>query len=323
MQILLFRPALRHNINDTFIEWGIRRLLTQCLRNKVTFTCLYFEGDGPITGDLPPHDLVVVCGTPWIWDQCTRSSKYRDLEYLLNNSKAPKLALGLGACFPQSMMLTTPEQLETHLPGFRSVWKNAAFITVRDEYALNVFTLAGLQARLLCCPAVFASYYYSKKASELRDTVCFYSPQHGLSSGILSTEFCEHFTELQIRYAREYNCRLVCITAKEHEFLVSRGVHGELAQSPQELADILNSAKTLLSGRVHSCIYSVPLKIPAALLPVDSRYLTYTNCGGTVIDATCERIAPKDLRPPSVWVSLQKYKWLRFLRQSLRECGLL
>jgi hypothetical protein len=325
MNIVCFRPRPSANLNDTFIEWGIKVLLKEVLEFPIIFHDVYFEPLDKLK--IPDHDLFVVCGTPWLWDQCTLSQKYQDLTEVLSNSHAPKIALGIGSCFPFSFECNTTELVNRSMPNISNILSYFASISVRDNFAKTVCDLLEIQADLLCCPAVFARNYIKFKIPKYdykRDIIFFYVPQLGLSAEVLNKDFVEHYIKLQIDYTRRYNAQLICINKDEAKWAIDYGVEAEKIKNPEELAQTLLSAKTLLSGRVHGCIFIAGLSIPSALLPVDTRFLTYQNIGGKIImSEDVSEITKDELQRCKFTYILQKWKWKMFLRKSLRRAKLL
>lgn len=325
MDIALFRPSLHGNLNDTLIEWGTRVLLHDLLGPDIRFHQVHFETPDALSIRMPRHDLFIVCGTPWIWDHCTGSKKYNELMHRLAESTAPKIAMGLGACFPMGFSCRTQEAASIHLPGLSEVLRSFTAIAVRDSDAQKACEAIGIRSKLLICPAVFAPQYKTFIPTlRKRDVLFYYGPQFGLSRSVLSKEFVQRYNDLQLNYARHCDARIVCIRNEEFDFLKEQGFDAELLTSTEAVAQLLaTETATLLSGRVHSCVYAAPLKIPSALLPVDSRYLTYSQCGGLSIDVfSSPEIQKKHLRQCRMIPWWQQAKWRHFLRCALGKAGL-
>jgi len=134
--------------------------------------------------------------------------------------------------------------------------------------------------------------------------------------------FVQHYLAIQVDYARTLEARVICINQDEARVAGELGLNAELLRSPDEIAEKLASAKTLLSGRVHGCVFTSGMPVPASLLAVDSRFLTYEYCGGKVLMTdTVSTIDSKMLRRCKVNYSKEKKKWKRFLRHSLQSAG--
>jgi len=323
MKIILFRPQPDANLNDTFIEYGTKVILKEVLGNSIYFQNVYFE---PLNVEtLPSHDLIVVCGTPWIWDQCTKSIKYQELMTLLNQSDKPKIGMGLGSCFPLEMNFKAKLRIKSRVPNLDYVLGFFDYVFVRDKLAAKICKTMAKKAKLLCCPSVFAKEFINfLPLREKNDLVFFYAPQFGLSGGVLNNNFVKHYIDLQVDYARKYQAKVICINEDEFELANSIGLNVKLFKTPSELASELSGAKTLLSGRVHGCMFTVGACIPAALLPVDTRFLTYRYCGGKIIMTDkISNISYKDLHPCKFNYINEKKKWKKFLTFSLESTGLL
>jgi len=321
MEIVCFRPRPDANLNDTLTEWGVKELLREVLGSSIHFHNIHFE---PLeTKEIPRHDLFVLCGTPWIWDQCTNSAKYRDLAAALAISGAPKIALGIGSCFPLNFDWDVVNQTVHSMPSLGPILKNFSSITARDRFAKKVCDLLGIKAKLLCCPAVFAKDYIGVDNKADKDIVFFYAPQFGLSGGVLSEDFTEHYMELQVDYAERVEAEVICIDENEAKIAMKLGLSAQLLRSPHEVAEKIITAKTLLSGRVHGCLFAAGMPIEAALLPVDTRMQCYEYCGGKVIMTDrVSSIGLKDLRRCRFNYAREKKRWKRFLTRSLELVGL-
>jgi len=322
MDIVCFRPRPEANLNDTFIDWGIKWLLREVLGDSADFHNVYFE---PLSRHkLPDHDLFVVFGTPWLWDQCTRSVKYHDLVTALSVSKAPKIALGLGACFPFGFKCSTVNKVLSSMPNLDNIFEAFSTITVRDRHAKRIFNLLKIKAKFLCCPAVFAKEcihpHFNKPT---KDILFFYAPQCGLSAEVLNKNFVRHYVTLQANYARAFGTEVICITEDEARVASESGLDAKLLRSTEEVAQQITKAKSLLSGRVHGCMFAAGMPIPAALLPVDTRFLAYKYCGGRIIMTDkVTTINLKKLRLCRFNYEKEKKKWKNFLIRSLRAIGL-
>lgn len=322
MDIICFRPQKKANLNDTFIEWGLKVLLTEVLDGPVRFHNVFFE---PLDSmELPEHNLLVLCGTPWIWDQCTKSAKYGDLVKVLSLSDAPKIAAGIGTCFPLGFDCNTIEQAHTFMPGLENIFSAFSSITVRDKFAQKICELVKLRSNLLCCPAVFANEYLHPLTHKPdKDILFFYAPQFGLSRSILSEDFTRHYIDLQVDYATSNSAEVLCINPHEAQAVEKMGLKPDLLTSPEQVGERLLAARTLLSGRVHGCMFTAGLDISAALLPVDTRYMTYRYCGGKIIMSDqVSKVGSDDLKRRCFNYRRAKKNWKKFLKSSLKKIGL-
>jgi len=322
MKILCFRPRPQANLNDTFIEWGTKVLLREVLGDSIHFQNVYFE---PLDDTkIPDHDLFVLCGTPWIWDRCTLSAKYNDLATVLSFSEVPKIALGLGACFPFGFKCNTVNEANSSMPELGKMFEHFSGITVRDKFAKRVCDLLRIKADLLCCPAVFAKEYLETDCQKTEKNILFFcAPQFGLSAGVLNEDFVHHYLVLQVNYAKEFGAQVICINENEQRLAFEFGLDVKLLRSPKEVAQEIATAKTLLSGRVHGCVFAAGMATSAALLPVDTRFLTYKYCGGKIIMTDkVPRIPLKKLRHCRLNYRKEKNKWKKFLIRSLSLMGL-
>ena len=167
LNVCLVIPEYSGNLGDTIIRFGIKVLLKDFFKKNNIITNFYhfvFENQ-PDCSDLKNKDfgLIVICGTPWIWDKCEVSKKYYNLTWFLNkHPKAVKVALGIGSCFPLECDYTLVTQNNYTMKFLENLYKNFSLIIVRDFYALKVFKKlrkCSQQTFKDFCPSVLAFEY--------------------------------------------------------------------------------------------------------------------------------------------------------------------
>ena len=103
LNICLVIPEYSTNLGDTIIRFGIEVLLRDFFkRYNITINPYHFVFKNPSNYlENEKFELIVICGTPWIWDKCEVSEKYYHLVCFLNkHPESIKIALGIGSCFP-------------------------------------------------------------------------------------------------------------------------------------------------------------------------------------------------------------------------------
>ena len=138
--VVLYHPPLIDNPNDTLIVEGVIELLKP-FKVKIAH-CLFGQ-------DLPRGDAVVVCGTPWIFDQCGGSFKINELQRVMDDFDGVKIAVGIGSSFPISV---PPSVINQDV----EVWRDFDTIAVRDETAVRLLAAYGIPSVQLACPAMLA-----------------------------------------------------------------------------------------------------------------------------------------------------------------------
>src|SRR5690606_36925395 len=104
------------------------------------------------------YDLVVVAGTPWLWDSFQNSNKWKNLVGLLNSlPKAKRIFLGIGSCVDLDVMSnskTTVLRTPNEIKEMQNIYMNSK-VFVRDNYASLVFLNAGVPHTIQYCPSIF------------------------------------------------------------------------------------------------------------------------------------------------------------------------
>jgi hypothetical protein len=89
---------------------------------------------------------VILCGTPWLGDGCTRTDRFTWLRGVLDLN--PDLtAVGIG-----SVGHVRPEEFV----ALREVWGRIKSISVRDPHTKAIFDAIGVETKLDACPSIHA-----------------------------------------------------------------------------------------------------------------------------------------------------------------------
>lgn len=194
---------------------------------------------GVRTLGLRPDD-VIIAGTPWLWDGCERSAKYKLLAEIAA-LPGRKVALGIGSCL--RLGLGIEQHLPHASPTIADCWRMFDVITTRDSIAHEWLNALGIDNALLPCPSVL---------SGIGDVHV-----HAGSTiyvGIDPDDIPE-------------NC---------HVLHYGRGNYDEAGI--RSLFDFIGSHETIITDRVHSAVpFGGRRRI--AIKPRDSRYLTATLIG--------------------------------------------
>ncbi len=294
MNMLFIIPDPAANPGDTIIRHGVIELLGSCL-GSCSPDYYYFESDRP---ELVEHnaailqkdyDLLVVCGTPWLWDHCISSRKYRELQGLLSAfASATKIALGIGACLPfgETSKLLCRDQAT--VAGLQNVWEQFALITTRDRLAATILRKCGIPHHSDFCPSVLAVAHHDRQGASYvhaggkrKGGLVFYTPQHGISRTVLPREFVRQYLEMQISLARNHDLEVACLLPHERDYLADIFPDRDIAilDRAEKIIAFVANRETVITGRVHVAIPAFLAGAATFLLPVDSRYRTAAELG--------------------------------------------
>lgn len=223
-------------------------------------------------------DILVIPGTPWIWNNCNLTPKYDVLKFVLSFFKdKKKIALGIGSGFPLNYSYT---ETFNHLVEF---WKDFDFISTRDFICSSVLNKAGIYSYSTFCTSVFYPYYKEKNSSNNKPTLVFYNPKTWGHGRYLTEEYLDRYVQFQIDFINKYNPNILVLDNSEMEFINNMGRECHKVSSHEDVVSKLSTSSFVVSGRIHSAIPARMMNIPAYILPVDSRWNTTINFGITPI----------------------------------------
>lgn len=318
MKIGIIHPKDSHNAGDKVILQGCMELLSKAYG---TFTPVYcdfdyggFYADNVSTWSLDElHyalsnvvktkiylddfisqqlDMVVVSGTPWIWDMCFKSDKYRKLKYIVENLSAETklVGLGLGSCFPlatntMSMYATHPEKLNFLKRGVGDIFNTFDLITSRDTIAHETFKAIGVNnLEHHYCPANFI-HINGIALSKSKPVLVFYNPFHGISASVTDKVFADDYIQYQVEFIKRYKPRIITMDKEDKDWLVDHNfttwedTNCIWVKEVSELIASLADASFVLSGRIHAAIPAMLMGKSTYIMPIDTRYLTTSKTG--------------------------------------------
>jgi len=259
-----------YNIGDKIIYFGIRGKR----RGKLLFN-----------SELNTYDKLIICGTPWLFDQCFQSEKYQSLLETIKNHKGPKIARAIGSCYPYDWLdqkeLTLQHEEENEY--IKEFWEKFDHITVRDKLAEYVLNELGVNCTLEKCPSYHVVDLFGIKAKEPEyNLLVIQDPEKSISGNALPS-FDWH--DLYKRVYDEYNpLKVIAISEDDANYAKDMGISAELIYeenpynetetSVKNLLEIIARANVVISARVHSAIPALSLGKETYILPLDSRYLT-------------------------------------------------
>lgn len=234
---------------------------------------------------MPPTHIIIL-GTPWIWDRCGESVKYKNLQSLLNLfPNAKRLFLGIGSCLPlgkeQDIVNSMFTDFDTTLAFNLLFGHKLTTVVVRDRYTEDV--LKRFNPKRLPCPAFYAFEDNDRSTPPERPVMIWYDPTKGISKvdyqkgSPLLKRYLKYFKNAYDTYKPD----VYCIDKKEIQLAKRTGLGIPVViEDIQHAEMILRGASRVISGRVH-------MAVPAAricqvdLVPVDSRAETINEIAST------------------------------------------
>lgn len=228
-------------------------------------------------------DVCVLVGTPWIWERCSETWKYRNLLEMRKATQGkPWLLLGLGSCFHPWVVNSVQGDAYGVLSGqdhqaFLELTDGALTI-LRDPVAAACVALhAGARKLyLLPCPAYWAaSEAHDRWGLEMGQDggpmVVWYNPLTGVSKcgwndrnrqKLFLDQYKTATTE-SFYFVQEEEIEMLPTEISDRPF--------KKLTNPKHAMEVLFRADRVLSGRVHLAIPAISLNKETKLLPVDTR----------------------------------------------------
>ena len=235
-------------------------------------------------------DLIVLAGSPWLWNVCEESNKYKLLlDAMKRWPNAKCLGFGLGTCFSHKCYHNIRYDMKdhyffNHLPRkkiLNEIYSRFQYILVRDEFAKILLTRCGVKSNYSYDTSIYAYKYFTpKKNVGDKKILFFYDPSKGLSKDSLGFTH-EEYIDYQVDWAKKNNALVYYNAAEEGEALIKRGInYGKFTVDLEYLLHIFSGCDTMLTGRVHMGALGFLAGIKnISVLPVDTRFLSVTKLG--------------------------------------------
>jgi hypothetical protein len=229
-------------------------------------------------------DIIVLTGTPWLWDLCTKSKKYQDLEEFLGTfkSKGPIIGLGLGSCYPLRFSQTVLNSIIKERDDLKKIYSQFDYISTRDSLAAFVLRSIGIKADFEVCPSFYAFQKIKHKKNNMdnENLLIFQDPAKSISREVLSQEEVNQIIEWQVTQYRNRITKIICITFKDYETAVKIWPEEvELISDFEKYVNLISISKKVISPRIHACIPAFSLGKEVEIVPIDTRALTAAACG--------------------------------------------
>lgn len=285
MNILMIGPN-RNNATDGVIIRGIEYLLN---RNYHNIYITYRE-----LNDIVPQgradfyealdfDLIVIAGTPWLWDSFQNSIKWQNLLVCLLDAhpQSKRLFMGIGSCLTlynnDPNILCRPEEQA----AMRSIY-NSSTVIVRDSIAFLKLAEAGIKSHFLPCPAYFCygdeDLYLRPNPEKLHDKdgnniLIWTDPKQTISSSDWpDSEKLTEYHQTCLDFYHEFNPKVYCALPSEIPAAIKIGLPAPILLSKtDDTLNLMRTANRVLSGRVHCAVPAIAQGALVNLMAIDTR----------------------------------------------------
>lgn len=275
----------RYNSTDGVIIRGIEYLLSLAYKDcKIHYIKLWdIKPQAPWQFDVLDieMDLIIVCGTPWLWDSFQNSVKYKNLNNcFLNHPRAKRLFMGIGTCLSlrrHKSILKRPEEVA----GIRMLFNDSTVI-VREPIAKHMLDNAGIESTFLPCPAYYAYGDESQYPTHKSNVMVYIDPTKSISACDFQNESkLGAFNDIFIKFNKKYG-PIVCIANEADRGMAEAiGLKDILLLSEVgHTLDVAKGVNKMLSGRVHCAVPAIAQGADVILVPLDTRSMVVKSMVG-------------------------------------------
>lgn len=254
------------------------------------------------------YDCIVVCGTPWLWDQFYKSIKYKNMINIIKGQKNAKVMFfGVGSCIGLDHINSEICEDEEHQEGIRNLFGNTT-VVARDNLFFNKLKKSGVESYLLPCPSYFCYLNEEFLIAKERNVLVWCDPKKSISSCDWQDEVkLQEYYDLFLNFYKQYAPLVCCAMEEEIQSAVEIGLPEPLVlNSWRETQDIMKRANYVLSARVHCAVPAFVLNKPTSIIALDSRSKVLSDYGCHVHDKNNSfRV---DLGSLNLGVYLDQYK---------------
>lgn len=232
--------------------------------------------------EIKPYDLIVVCGTPWLWDNFQRSVKFMNLVRVFEKyPKTKKLFFGIGTCLPlgydNSEILKTRDEVE----AMKFLYGNSLVTVItRDKLASSRLTKAGVNNTFLPCPAYFC-YDIEPTITHEHNVLVWVDPKLTISAvGWQDPKKLKNYYDICVAFKDIYNPVVVCKDKEEIKSAIAIGLpEPKQLKTAEETLELMAKADKVLSGRVHCAVPAATIGKATGILPIDTRHYVLKDMG--------------------------------------------
>jgi len=294
---LIIHPNNDYNCGDQITFLGSKALLTKALGGPQNLDIVQFDMERAVREidtyvseyDWGEIDLVVLAGSPWLWDACERSIKYKlILDALKRYPNAKKIGLGLGSCFSKECHYNIAYEeaskyfLNTDLAKLtlHNIYSHFDYLLVRDYFAKQIFDMIEINSIYTYDTSAYAyNFIGPKKNKGDKKVLFFYDPSKGISQKHLDFTPTK-YVEYQLEWAKTNNADIYVNNTADKATLNNLGINCFFSVDLNFLSHKFQEYDKMLSGRIHMAVLGFLSGIPNIIvLPVDSRFMTILKLG--------------------------------------------
>lgn len=219
------------------------------------------------------YHLIVVCGTPWLWDSFQNSAKFHNLQVIFKkHPKAKKLFFGVGSCLYLKDVGTNLVKRPEEVKALRSIYCNATVI-VRDTVAKDIMDHAKIESTLLPCPAYYCYGDEPKTTSKTKNVLIYQAPDISISRGEWQNpdKLKEYYNKMR-EFQQKHNAEVYCADPAEVSYAIKNGFpEPTVLKDVYDTLDLMRGADKVLSGRVHCSVPAIAQGADVELMALDTR----------------------------------------------------
>jgi hypothetical protein len=333
---LIIHPNDDYNCGDQLTYYGTKSLLTQAVGGTKYLDVVQFDHRRAVK-ELNTYitefhwgniDIIALAGSPWLWNGCEKSEKYKILVDACNRwPEAKKVALGVGSCFSQKcfngIYYGPDDYFFNHPPrqvALFELYKKFNVIVVRDLLAKFIFDKLGIASFNTFDTSIY-SYHtigLNKVGTGTRKALFFYNPHFGVSSEELDFNNND-YVNYQIEWAAKNNATIFVNSAEDLLELESRKIDANFSVDLKFLFAQLSECDELLTGRVHMGVLGKLAGVKnVTVIPVDTRFLTAEKFDVNIHYIGKPYNFPKFIMPPT-WENIlsEEQKIVQLIKDQL------
>jgi len=316
MRVCYFGPLeAMGNFGDDVTFESIHHIVTQVVGKheiiKVDDQHLFektFSDDG---------DILIVDGTPWIWNGCTRSEKYENLKKVLEGYKnKPRIALSIGNSYTFAFAgeISSAESKE-----LLDVWNQFDLVVTRDSLTFSILEKSGVSNLINGLDiSIFLPDVYPLALFEGRHPCLYVYGKGAFNSGYMPKDYSEWVFNFQKKFVNDFTPKIISTYKKDANIKDLLFENTENVTSVTELVETFSYANLILSGKIHAAIPAFAYGIPTYLIPVDMRYIGPKDLGIRCLSPGSEFLFPYSREDFYVFEK-RKTDFKRFLIKKISE----
>lgn len=270
--------ANQFNSRDGIIVEGCKSILNIAAFDRYVLINDYFESH-----DIYPNekfDLIVYCGTPFLWDGMQHTAKYKNtMGVIAAHPEAKVIWLGIGSSLylgdetRTNILRHTNDQIM-----LQNTFTEDSLVFVRDSLAHEILTKAGVNHHFLPCPS-----YFFNPVCETREeyNIAFYhAPKTGIAAGYFNEAMLERYNNIFKKFV-EYNKVPYVFVCEQEEIEIASKLFREqvvlLLENKLDTFYECSVANKVLSSRIHNAVPALVYGAQVGIVPVDSRHRVLTD----------------------------------------------